>query len=87
MKDDDTTRSHRPIGLAGGKQDLRSFNLIIEYIKAFPVDLISRAMGFETIPGFLAAGELFDGDRLGVEAGIDFDCQLHRMLPWLSGSC
>ncbi|KAI3990274.1 hypothetical protein MKX01_037613 [Papaver californicum] len=30
-------RKQRPIeGLAGGKQDLRSFNLIIEYIKALP---------------------------------------------------
>ncbi|RZC85622.1 hypothetical protein C5167_026293 [Papaver somniferum] len=33
-------RKQRPIGLAGGKQDLRSFNLIIEYIKALPVSAI-----------------------------------------------
>ncbi|RZC53178.1 hypothetical protein C5167_012034 [Papaver somniferum] len=35
--------------------------------------LISRAMGFETIPGFTLL--------LGLEAGLDFDCQLHPMLP------
>ncbi|RZC90170.1 hypothetical protein C5167_044800, partial [Papaver somniferum] len=35
--------------------------------------LISHAMGFETIPRFTLL--------LGLEAGLDFDCQLHPMLP------